>query len=406
MSKVKDVLLTDATGKEVAEHLRAQNVLLSVIANAGINEQMTLEEIFKIVKAGKAENIFSIGDQIVLPWTDIDTGITYQVPHDVVAFPDVYLRDGEEVPAMFLQWHYATPFGVQFDAPEALVKAPSGGYPAGTYHFSITTTWSKALAGSYQFTLTQPVPEGGLICGLYQLADNEPTTWKIETYASGDASTYIERVSVTSGSGGTDLGALIPAGSASINSIQRIGYGSNKWSQSAIRQWLNSNAGKNSWWTSQNNYDRKPDQLATKAGFLTGYDAEFVERLQEIKVTTALNTVEYDYSAGTPTEDTYDRVFLASLQQEHIVPQLADVEGSAFEYWKRASQSASPLAQGGTYPQMRTFAIENHTSPQPVRLRSAYRGHAYYTWYVNSSGNVNYSGACYAYRCAPVVPIC
>lgn len=37
-----------------------------------------------------------------------------------------------------------------------------------------------------------------------------------------------------------------------------------------MRQWLNSDKGVGEWWTPQNDYDRCPDQLATKAGFLTG----------------------------------------------------------------------------------------------------------------------------------------
>lgn len=39
-----------------------------------------------------------------------------------------------------------------------------------------------------------------------------------------------------------------------------------------------------------------------------------------------------------------------------------------------------------------------------MRLRSANRGNAYNTWYVNASGNVNNNNASYANRCAPIVP--
>ena len=49
----------------------------------------------------------------------------------------------------------------------------------------------------------------------------------------------------------------------------------------------------------------------------------------------------------------------------------------------------------------------NANSPQSVRLRSAYRGNAYNTWYVNSAGYVNYyGGASYASRFSPVCVIC
>ena len=89
-----------------------------------------------------------------------------------------------------------------------------------------------------------------------------------------------------------------------------------------------------------------------------------------------------------------------------IEPELAG-EGSTWEYWKRASNMTTKMKKWQTYPQIRTFAIENHTSPQYVRLRSAYRGVSFHTWYVNSSGTVA-SGytAVDAIRCAPACDFC
>ena len=83
-----------------------------------------------------------------------------------------------------------------------------------------------------------------------------------------------------------------------------------------------------------------------------------------------------------------------------INPQKAG-EDDVWEYWKRASGMAEKMQQYKTYPQIRTFAIENHTSPQNVRLRSANRGNSNNTWYVNSDGNVNNNNANWANRCAP-----
>ena len=65
------------------------------------------------------------------------------------------------------------------------------------------------------------------------------------------------------------------------------------------------------------------------------------------------------------------------------------------------------MQQYKTYPQIRTFAIENHTSPQYVRLRSANRGNSNSTWYVNSDGSVGGHGNAYwANRCAPACWLC
>lgn len=105
------------------------------------------------------------------------------------------------------------------------------------------------------------------------------------------------------------------------------------------------------------------------------------------------------------TEVTYDKFFPLSLEEMYIEPQLAG-EGEACPYWKHASGLAAKMKQYQTYPQIRTFAIENHVSPQYVRLRSAYRGNAYSTWYVYASGYVISSYAVIAYRCAPACVIC
>ena len=95
---------------------------------------------------------------------------------------------------------------------------------------------------------------------------------------------------------------------------------------------------------------------------------------------------------------------MPTLEQIFVNPQKSG-EGEYHEYWKRKSGATSPLAQYGTYPQMITYAVENHTSAQNVRLRSAYRGSAYNTWLVSSSGGVAHTTASNAYRFAPLVVI-
>jgi len=411
MSKVQKPIILDETGKKIAEHLQTQNMLLNAIANTAIANTSSLEDIHNIVRAGKAQDMFHIGDQIVVPWTDKATGITYQVPHDIVHFGNVTLADGEEVPAMFLQWHYATPFGVQFDNYEAFYHCKDAVLKAGTYNITMGNSWGNNVVADkvYQFTLTKDVPVGGVLCGFRAMPDQAPNTWTVSSYESITATEAIETVKVTEGSAGTSLGTLSAntpySADAVLNAMHRVGYGYNRWSQSAIRQWLNSDADVNAWWLAQNQFDRAPDQLATKAGFMSGYGDDFLKTLGKVKVTTALNTVTDGDIEDDDLEDTYDTFFLPALVNMHINPQLAG-EGDIFEYWKRVSESATPLAQGGTFPQMRTFAIENPTSPQSVRLRSSNRGSASNTWSVNSSGYVDGSNAIYAYRCAPVCAMC
>lgn len=407
MSNIIDMINIprDSTLQAILEAEQQRNAYLAALAAETADNVFTsYAAIQRIVRQGLAPKFFQIGDQIIVPWTDTSTGKTYQVPLDIVHFGNATLKDGEVVPGMFLQWHFATPYGVQFDQSEALYVVKDTELPSGAYTFNIPTTWSKATAGDYTFTLTKPVPVGGQIAGLIKLADVLPSSWTIQTYADNTTTEQIESVQVTVGNTGTSLGQLIPAGNEQLNSIHRVGYGYNRWSQSAIRQWLNSDKDKGQWWKPQNAYDRPPEQLAGKPGFLTGFETEFLDVIGEIKVTTALNTVT-DAAAGA-TEDTYDKIFLPSLEQLYIVPQLKGVEGDFWEYWKRATGATEPQTWYGTYPERITYGIEAQSSAQYVRARSAYRGHGCSTWYVTTSGGVYGNYAYGALRCAPACVMC
>lgn len=404
-SKIQKPIALDETLKEVVQKLHTQNLLLNVMAGENLESTETMTEIRKIVQNGHAQDVFNIGDQIVVPWTDKATGQVYNAVLNVVHFGNVTLKDGSEVPGMYVQWHYATPFGVSFDNYEAFYYAERE-LPAGTYYITVGETWGNNCVkdATYHFTLTKPVPVGGQLSGFRGMPDQAAANWKVYSYESPAAKDPIETVSVTAGAQGTSLGTLLHAGDGTLNSIQRTAYGSNRWSQSAIRQWLNSEAGIGEWWTPQNNFDRQPDQLATKAGFLSGFDEEFLSCIQAVKVTTALNTVTD--SADGEKEDTYDKVFLPSIEQMYIKPQLSGAEGEYFEYWKHASELTAPMEYYQTYPQVRTYAIENHASAQTVRLRSAPRGGATTAWCIYSSGSVGTSTAVGASRCAPACVIC
>ena len=396
-------ILLDETGQQMLSAMNRQNALLEIMAADKIAELTTnLDEIHRLVREGIAEEVLAVGDQINVAWSDGTN--EYTVPLDIVHFGNVELQDGEIVPGMWLQWHYCTPFGVQFDGYEALYKATEA-LPAGTYHFTQASTWSAAAAGTYQFTLTQDVPAGGVIAGLQRLADTAIEGNTVKTYATPDATTPIETATVTAGNGGTDLGTISNTVPGALNSAQRLGYGYNRWSQSGIRQWLNSKAAVGAWWTPQNDFDMPPVELASQRGFMAGFSDEFLSILGKIKVTTALNTVE---GLATDREDTYDTFFLPSMEQMYSTPQLAGAEGEYWEYWKRALGLTSPALTGSSYkyPGYLTYAINAKTSAQLVRLRSAFRGYATSTWVVNSTGYLGGNYAYYSGRCAPACVIC
>ena len=397
-------ILLDETGQMMLSAMNRQNALLEIMASDKIAELTTnLEEIRRLVREGIAHEVLDIGDQINVNWSDGTN--SYTVPLDIVHFGNVELQDGEIVPGMWLQWHYCTPFDIQFDNREAFYVAPEGGLAAGTYHVTLAQTWSQAVAGTYQFTLTQDVPEGGVLTGFSSMPDTAPSNWTVSSRSSQTSTELIETVAVESGDGGTDLGTMPYTVPSTLNSMQRVAYGYNRWSQSAYRQWLNSKAAAGAWWTPQNDFDVPPAQLAGQRGFMAGFDEEFLAVIGKVKVTTALNTVE---GHAVDREVTYDTFFLPSLEQMYGTPQLAGAEGEYWEYWKRALGLTSPAGTGSSnkYDAYKIYAINAKTSAQRVRLRSATRGTAYTAWYVNSAGYLHSAYIAYSStRCAPACVI-
>lgn len=347
---------------------------------------------------------YGIGDQFVDTWKDTATNQEYTYPYQLNHIGSVELEDGEILSARpFLQAHYAHPFGVQFSHPRAFLRCPSG-LPAGTYYVTIESSWGTHVqAGDIVcFTLANAVPSGGRLAGMYYAPDSAKSNWRIYTY-SADGKTVLETVTPTFSASGTDLGTIkASARNGDLNSMQETAYGWNRWKTSALRQYLNSAASVGNWWTAQDEWDIAPEQLTTKPGFLSGCPEEFVEAIKKVKVVTYPNTV-YDDPQGNTPDITYDKVFIPSLEQMYINPQKSG-EGEYHEYWKRRSGRTTPCEQYQTYPNMITYAVENHASAQYVRLRSAYRGSAFNTWYVYSSGNVS-SGdlASNSYRFSPLV---
>lgn len=403
-------------GDRVVGSIDRQNLLLAQMIQVGeATPAAELTEIHRIVQAGEAPLVFSIGDQLMLNYNDGTN--SYVLPWDIVHFGNVELQDGEIVPGMYLESHYAME-GMQFDASEAIYVATAAMAP-GTYYFTIGTNWGgNCVAGkSYYFETTLEIPAGGqIVVGknndfyTWGAPDVSPTNWRVHTFASAASITPLDtNLTLTEGESGASLGTIasnIVYGTDNPNNLQRAGYGYNRWSQSGMRQWLNSGAAAGAWWSAKNVFDRPPQQLSTMRGFMAGFDDTFLNIIKPVKVTTALNTVT-DSAIGT-TEDTYDTFFPASLEQEYIVPQLADVEGEYWEYWKQRLGLSSPQAQGSAWanPYHIRYAYNAKTSAQSVRLRSAYRGNASNPWIVYPTGYATIGYATTASRPAPACVIC
>lgn len=394
-------------GRVVCEDNTEVNIgdLLKQIATVqtGTVDVSSWTKIRNLRKSGLAEKVLTVGDIIDDTWTDVAAPKEYPYQWHVADFQPIELQNGDTEASMLVQAHWAHPFGVQFSHQRAFLACPDG-LPVGSYYFTIESAWGNnvKVGDIVCFKTTKVVPAGGRVSGCYGAPDQAKANWRIYTH-SADGKTQIETITptFTKTDSATNLGTQhLNKREGNLNSTQEMAYGWNRWKTSALRQYLNSEAAKGAWWTAQDEWDVAPDQLKDKAGFLSGCSADFLSALQIVKVTTFANTV----NDGGGEDTTYDRVFIPSMEQMYCAPQIKG-EGTYLEYWKQRSGATAPLAQWGTYPNIITYAVENHTSPQNMRLRSASRVSAFYSWYVNSSGNVSNNHASTAYRFAPLVVI-
>lgn len=372
----------------------------------GANLPETWEQVVLAIKSKLYKEMYAVGDKFSNIWKDTNnSNKEYDNPLRINHFEDgLELEDGTTVNGMWLQTVYAHLKGVQFSHQQAFYVSGDG-MVAGTYCVGFDYTWGDkgyVTKGDYwNFTLTKDVPAGGRLAGFYGAPDQPQTNWRVYVY-SADGKTVLETVSaINKGQEGTLLGVMTAYGDENLNGIQQMAYGDNRYATSAIRQYLNSDKPKGEWWTAQTKWDIAPDQLSQIDGYLCGMDPELLAVLKPVKVVTYCNTVTA--TGQKQVKDiTYDKVTLISLEQMYIEPQAAG-EGEAHEYYKELNGTAKKFQWWQTYEILKTFAVENPTSPQNVRLRSAYRNYACNTWNVYSSGYVSNGHASNAYRPASLM---
>lgn len=171
--------------------------------------------------------------------------------------------------------------------------------------------------------------------------------------------------------------------------------GWNRYSKSAIRQWLNSDAVAGSWWTAQSEYDATPTQAATINGFMHGLPADFIAMLKPVKVETCRNYRDPDSARSSSTyeyDTTYEVFFPASREQmAYSAIDLDHREGYTFAYWIGATNNSrnKPAINSPTGSSVYYWLRSVRRSD----IDTAYRGSDYYH-------------ASAAYHCAPVCVIC
>lgn len=390
-------------GKVATESTLREGVdLLKSIAANGIPRLLTYADIRRAIRAGFGSVYFDIGDQISTPYR-ADDGKTYQAPWDVKHIDDT---------GVYFGMHYAVPEEMVFDAPEA-IYAVKEELAAGTYHITVGEKYGKGWqqGQNIQFTIAKPVPAGGEVyIDFGANYDLDPTSGrKVETYATAGILEALETTTTSPGSGGANLGTMVAAKTTgNLNSISRCVSGYNRYAQSAIRQWLNSSAGADGWWKPQNEWDRPPtSRYLKKPGFLSRLPSDFIDMMDKVEVVTAIRTTE---SVELDRDTTLDKVFLPSIQNLCVTPQLADAEAPVWDYYKQLAQEAglTEFAQWKPYEIMQHYRLNSspgRLSPCVVRLRSANRTTSSGAWYIYANGTAGTDTVQLPYMCCPACKV-
>jgi hypothetical protein len=158
------------------------------------------------------------------------------------------------------------------------------------------------------------------------------------------------------------------------------------------------------WWTAQHTGDTAPSQLGSIKGFMAGLESDFLSVVTPVKVKTSCNTV----TDGGATDITVDKFFLQSVEEVYGAPQIPDIEGPYFPYWKQVTGLDEPT-NGSSSSANNARKIRRISAPSGsaayVRLRSANRGNALHAWNVNTGGYLNNSGAGNSYAALPACVI-
>lgn len=170
----------------------------------------------------------------------------------------------------------------------------------------------------------------------------------------------------------------------SNSNSDRKRYGNNRYLHSNIRKWLNSNGGAGNWWTAQHSADNAPDYAATKAGFMSYFDSDFLSVIGKTKIKVVKNTVT---DGGGYEEISDDYFYLPSTTEVGLANENSIAEGTLFPYFDSDAKRIKYYSGSTKY----------------WWLRTPDSGHTNYVRGVSTSGEL---GSDLAYRSHGIAPAC
>lgn len=372
-----------------SEKMDTQNALLLALVEAqgGTAKPTSWANVQALVRAGLHKKVFAIGDQLVCQKGS--SNITW----DVIGIDHDTPADSQFTHSLTLQLHDCLSSQMQVDAPEALYYAENG-LSAGTYHFTIQGSYTPigGTSKTYCFTLASDIPAGGQLTFGWAY-NTQAGNAKITSYGA-DLTTVIESdISVTEGSSGTSLGTT-DGNSTNLNFIETARFGSNNYSESAIRQFLNSSANVGNVWTAKTVFDRPPTWNASTAGFMSDIDSDFLAVIGKTNKVTALNTV----TDGGGSVTLADKFFLLSKSEIYGGLENNINEGSPYPYYK----DYSSLSEAGTGNDSNRIKYRSGSASSWV-IRTPFSSGAGNIRSINASGGVTSTGT---YSNGGIAPAC
>ena len=378
--------MLDSTGRELAAEMSRNNDLLAqlVTAQGGTVSATDWNYVQRLVRSGQAANVFPVGTQLACKRGDTE------IVWDVIGHDHDVPVDASLTYSMTLQMHdvFAS---MQFDAPEAFAYTDSKIASGTTLHFTLPHGEWEYDTAAYQFTVDKEIPAGAQFC--FAATRVKPTATTVTVYTKGTTTVVTSGLAITAGSEGTEL--------THVNSPHRICYGNNNWAESGLRQWLNTDKAASVWWEAKNGYDR-PHASVGSAGFLNGFDSDFLAVLGEVKKTTMVND-KWDGSYATGSEyQTKDKMFLLSYSELYMGAFSGHTDEAAYDYYSKYSD----LSGAGEGNDSNRIKVTIGTSSAPYWWQRTPRANnANDVLLVSPAGSIDGGGAYGSHGVAPACNI-
>ena len=234
------------------------------------------DEIAYLVRNGLGEATFPIGTQF-----KVDSKVNSTMTFTVVAH-DYYKNAYDPTAHTMTLMTYSKSDNIPFNAREAFycVESP---LPEDTYCFTIPETVSKWEKGTYRFVTDRKLEEGWQLC-IDRTADRSLATAYVRACLRATDHLVYHDYPINKGNAGTNLGTF----GVELNDTYRVGYSSNDYETSYLRDRLNTTGiGLTDGWTPATKYSRTLDSGCTGCryeGIIAGLPNEFSKHIVDVIV--------------------------------------------------------------------------------------------------------------------------